>query len=190
VRGTGSALALVMTVTYRGTSLIRKRVLLGPYRRPTPGALWWSWGGGRFFMSEVPLYTLYMDCTLNTRIIHSMHVLYTLYIYFMLYLYIVCAIYVWYFFSSLLHSSLELSDTKVYEPYVRALLGTAAHFCKVVVLKLCGTSGVNLGQVHARYGKRSRLVARRRARWLQGVELRVIYILYTLYILYLIRCIG
>jgi len=28
--------------------------------------------------------------------------------------------------SSLLLSSLELSDTKVYEPYVRALLGTAA----------------------------------------------------------------
>ena len=29
---------------------------------------------------------------------------------------------------SLLLSSLELSDTKVYEPYIRALLGTAAHF--------------------------------------------------------------
>jgi len=25
-------------------------------------------------------------------------------------------------------SSLELSDTQVYEPYIRALLGTAAHF--------------------------------------------------------------
>ena len=33
-------------------------------------------------------------------------------------------------------SSLELSDTKVYEPYIRARLGTAAHFCEVVVLKL------------------------------------------------------
>jgi len=22
----------------------------------TPRALWWSWGGGRFLMSEVPLY--------------------------------------------------------------------------------------------------------------------------------------
>jgi len=37
--------------------------------------------------------------------------------------------------SSLLLSSLELSDTKVYEPYIRALLGTASQFCEVVVLK-------------------------------------------------------
>ena len=35
--------------------------------------------------------------------------------------------------SSLLLSSLELSGTKVYEPKIRALLGTAAHFCQVVV---------------------------------------------------------
>ena len=34
---------------------------------------------------------------------------------------------------SLLLSSLELSDTHVYEPYIRALLGTAAHLCKVVL---------------------------------------------------------
>jgi len=39
------------------------------------------------------------------------------------------------FSSSLLLSSLELSDTKVYEPHIRALLGTASHFCEVVVLK-------------------------------------------------------
>jgi len=38
--------------------------------------------------------------------------------------------------SSLLLSSLELSDTKTYEPQIRALLGTASHFCEVVVLKL------------------------------------------------------
>ena len=31
-------------------------------------------------------------------------------------------------------SSLELSDSKVCEPSIRALPGTAAHFCKVVVL--------------------------------------------------------
>ena len=30
----------------------------------------------------------------------------------------------------------ELSDTKVSEPQIRARLGTAAHFCEVVVLKL------------------------------------------------------
>ena len=33
---------------------------------------------------------------------------------------------------SLLLSSLALSDTKGYEPEMRALLGTAAHFCEVV----------------------------------------------------------
>jgi len=38
--------------------------------------------------------------------------------------------------SSLLLSSLDLSDTQVYEPYIRALLGTDSHFCEVVVLKL------------------------------------------------------
>jgi len=31
--------------------------------------------------------------------------------------------------SSLFLSSLELSDTKVKEPEIRALLGTASHFC-------------------------------------------------------------
>ena len=34
-----------------------------------------------------------------------------------------------FFFSYLLLSILELSDTKVYEPYIRACLETAAHFC-------------------------------------------------------------
>ena len=33
--------------------------------------------------------------------------------------------------SSLLLPNLELSDTKVYEPSIRARLGTAAHFCDV-----------------------------------------------------------
>ena len=35
------------------------------------------------------------------------------------------------FSSSLLLSSLELSNTTIYEPYIRALLGTASHFCQV-----------------------------------------------------------
>jgi len=39
-------------------------------------------------------------------------------------------------FLSLLLSSLELRDTKVYEPSIRALLGSALHFCEVVVLEL------------------------------------------------------
>ena len=42
---------------------------------------------------------------------------------------------------SLLLSSLKLSDTEVYEPPLRALLGTASHFCEVVVLKLRTSSG-------------------------------------------------
>jgi hypothetical protein len=31
-------------------------------------------------------------------------------------------------------SSLELSDTAVYEPSIRARLGTTSHFCKVVLI--------------------------------------------------------
>ena len=42
---------------YRGTSLIRNTPLLGPYSRTKPRVLWWSWGGGLFIMSEVPLCT-------------------------------------------------------------------------------------------------------------------------------------
>ena len=38
--------------------------------------------------------------------------------------------------SSLLLSSLELSDTKVYGPQIRALLGTASHFCEIAVLNV------------------------------------------------------
>jgi len=38
--------------------------------------------------------------------------------------------------SSVLLASLELSDTQVYEPQIRALFGTAAHLCTLVVLKL------------------------------------------------------
>ena len=38
--------------------------------------------------------------------------------------------------SSVSLSSLELSDTKVYEPSIRSLLGTASHLCEAVVLEL------------------------------------------------------
>ena len=38
--------------------------------------------------------------------------------------------------SSLLFSNQELSDTKVCERRTQAFLGTTAHFCKAVVLKL------------------------------------------------------
>ena len=40
---------------YRGTSLTRKRTLLGPYRGPMPRVLGGSEGCGRFLMGEVPL---------------------------------------------------------------------------------------------------------------------------------------
>ena len=39
-----------------------------------------------------------------------------------------------------------MSDTKVYEPSIRALLGTASHFCEGVVVNrklLTGTNGVD-----------------------------------------------
>ena len=39
-------------------------------------------------------------------------------------------------FLSLLLPSLELSDTQVCEPQIRTLLGTASHFCEVVVNQL------------------------------------------------------
>jgi len=39
---------------YRGTSLIRKRTLLGPYRRPMHRVLGWSQGGGRFLWARYP----------------------------------------------------------------------------------------------------------------------------------------
>jgi len=41
---------------YRGTSLIRSNLTLGPYSATMPRALWWSGGGGLFLMSEVSLY--------------------------------------------------------------------------------------------------------------------------------------
>ena len=40
---------------YRGTLFTRNRLRLGPYSRTMPRALWGSWEGGHFLMSEVPL---------------------------------------------------------------------------------------------------------------------------------------
>ena len=39
-----------------------------------------------------------------------------------------------FFFSFFITLGLELSDTKVYEPEIRALLGTAFQYCEAVVL--------------------------------------------------------
>jgi len=45
---------------YRGTSLMRNRLPLGPrpYNRNTPRPLWWSYGNGLFLMREVALYQI------------------------------------------------------------------------------------------------------------------------------------
>ena len=40
---------------YRGTPLIRNRLLPGSYSRTMPRAIQWTWGGLQFLMSEVPL---------------------------------------------------------------------------------------------------------------------------------------
>ena len=53
--------------------------------------------------------------------------------------------------SSLLLPSLELSDTQVYEPLIRDLLGTASQFCRVVVLKSrTESSGITLSSTRER----------------------------------------
>ena len=41
---------------YRGTTFTRKGPPPGPYSSPVHRALWWSEGGVRFLMGEVPLY--------------------------------------------------------------------------------------------------------------------------------------
>jgi len=89
-------------IKYRGTSLIRKRTPLGPYRRPMPRVLGGSWGGGRFLMGEVPLYSVEAKCGAQTEFTHSLS-------------------FVFFFFFTLVTGpsrslSLKLSDTRVYEP--------------------------------------------------------------------------
>jgi hypothetical protein len=49
---------------YRDTSVTIKRPPVGPYRRPMPRVVGWSWGGGRFIMDEVLLYFFFI--TLDT----------------------------------------------------------------------------------------------------------------------------
>ena len=51
--------------------------------------------------------------------------------------------------SSVLLLSLELSDAKVYGLEVRAPLGTASHFCEVVVLRLSAIATVVLKLIDA-----------------------------------------
>ena len=50
-------------------------------------------------------------------------------------LFLLLLVYFFFFFITR-KTRVELSDTQVYEPETRALLGTDSHFCEVVVLKL------------------------------------------------------
>ena len=49
---------LAACIRYRGTSLIRNCAPLGPYSRTMPRVLGGSLGGGRFLMSQIPLYQI------------------------------------------------------------------------------------------------------------------------------------
>ena len=53
--GAGASLSV-----FRGTSLIRDSPPPGPYSRPMPGALWWSYEGRWFLRNEVPLYNVFV----------------------------------------------------------------------------------------------------------------------------------
>ena len=55
---------------YRGTSLTRKRTPLGLYRRPMPRFLGRSYGGGQFFLGEVPLHSFGVQRLLANTITH------------------------------------------------------------------------------------------------------------------------
>jgi len=44
-----------LSLSNRGTSLMRNKPLLGPYSRTMCRAIWWPEGGGLFLMSEVTL---------------------------------------------------------------------------------------------------------------------------------------
>ena len=56
---------LTPKMSYRGTSLMRKRTPLGPYRRPMPRVVGASQGNGCFPMVEVPLYAARNDAPLG-----------------------------------------------------------------------------------------------------------------------------
>ena len=62
-------------VRYRGTSLIRKRLPPKPYSNRTPRGLDWSYGGGRFFWSEVPLHVLGVSLTCKSDLYSTCGVL-------------------------------------------------------------------------------------------------------------------
>ena len=50
---------------YKGYLAHKKEPALGPYGRAMPRALWQSYGGGRFLMSEVPLSSGECKCGLS-----------------------------------------------------------------------------------------------------------------------------
>ena len=52
---------------YRGTSLKRNNLPLGPNSRPISRALWWSWGGGSFVSARYPCANEPADRALGLR---------------------------------------------------------------------------------------------------------------------------
>ena len=56
--GSSAFAATCLFLRYRGTSLIRKRLPVATYSRPVHSVIGGSYGGGRFLLSEVPLYVL------------------------------------------------------------------------------------------------------------------------------------
>ena len=52
---------MVAVLQYRGTSRIRNRLLLGPYRRPLLRALRWSYGGGISYGPGTPVIQIGLD---------------------------------------------------------------------------------------------------------------------------------
>ena len=118
-----------------GTSLIRNSAPLGPYSKTMPRALWCSQGGGRFLMSEVPLYraggrqggarrvlSRLVPWRAGSTLHHTPRPVQTQCFFF--------------FFFTLVTGprrslSLTLSETRVYEPQIRARLGTTAYLCRV-----------------------------------------------------------
>ena len=116
--------------------MIRNRAPLRPYSTTMPRALWWPYGGVLFLMSEVPLYRDRIRSLVGKVTEHSRTLQLTFPVNFLrnksnsIQKWPICEGFCGLTdssSSSSLLSSLELSDTKVYEPEIRALLGTDSH---------------------------------------------------------------
>ena len=106
-------------------ALIRNSTPLGPYRRTLRRALWWQGRELSYLALSISLLSMlytYVGC--GGHAAHSPN--------FQPFK-VLC--------YSLLLSSLDFSDTKVYAPWIRALLGTVSYSCEVVAHHHCHTPG-------------------------------------------------